>query len=169
MAFTDDDLASLSDNFVDAPDTDIVKPRAHERMHGGNAGFSHFERAAPRTAAKLPVTKCRRCRQPSVPGLRFCELHREIRRRESLEYQRRKGVQPWTPGGKGRPPQLVCRRVDVEVALQESMLADALSERAALDRRIARLRSELTIARRTATKRQAAATSPSVRLRKRTA
>lgn len=56
------------------------------------------------------------------------------------------------PGGKGRPP-LTVKAVasgDTDVMICESMLADALGERAALNKRIARLKTEVTQAKREA-------------------
>lgn len=43
MAFKDSDLATLADDFVSVHDAQTLAPRAHERMHGGNSGVSHFK------------------------------------------------------------------------------------------------------------------------------
>jgi hypothetical protein len=146
MAFSQDDLNSLADDFRSAPDYDIRTPRAYERVTGGQAGFSHYERAPEKSPEALPVRKCRRCRFNAEPGRSMCLRHADAHRREQVERARRRGGGEWTPGGKGRPPNIARRKADVETQLQRAMLADALAERAALDKRIARMRGELTLA-----------------------
>lgn len=41
MPFSDDDIASLADDFQVVAGPEIRTPRAYERQRGGNAGFSH--------------------------------------------------------------------------------------------------------------------------------
>lgn len=155
MAFSDDDLAALLDEFVSAADSQIVTPRAHERRHGGNAGFSHFSRAvdAPETTAKAQPRKCYRCKEIVHDGGRLCLRHKEQHRIEANKRSRKNGRKEWRPDRPGRPPEIVRRAADAEVILLTSMLSDAMSEAAALQRRIASLKGELTRARKTARKR----------------
>lgn len=153
MAFTDEDLASLEDDFVAVPGRQIVTPRAHERMHGGNAGFSHVVRAVPRPEAPVVAPKkCRRCRLPAIHGV-LCERHREQHRRWAVERVRRRGTKAWQPGGKGRPPNIARRAVDAAVVTQEALLSDALIELAKMNRRVRELRKALTLARKAARRR----------------
>lgn len=82
----------------------------------------------------------------------MCERHGAIHRQEALKRGRARGSKPWIPGGKGCPPLRV-RAVangDTDIIICESMIADALAERATLTKRIARLRTELTKAKREA-------------------
>lgn len=152
MAFSDEDLESLADDFLARADSQIIAPRQHERMHGGNAGFSAFTRGIDKPPEAVATRKCRRCKQMVNDGKSLCVRHRVAHRRESLDRARRKGGKEWRPGGKGRPPDVVRSRHDAEVMLRESMLADAESELKALTFRIAGLKRELTVARREAIK-----------------
>lgn len=82
----------------------------------------------------------------------MCVRHADIHRREARNRARRLGCRPWTAGGKGRPP-LTVKAVaagDADVVICESILADALEARAVLNKRIARLKAELTQAKREA-------------------
>lgn len=148
MSFSEADIASLADDFVSAPDIDIRAPRAFERMTGGNAGFDTFSRAVPKAAPVAAPRKCRRCRLMAEPNRSMCLRHLELRRRETNARNRKRGVPEWN--GRGRPPRVVSESVGAEVALQEAMLADMLEEYAALGRRIARAKADLTTAKREA-------------------
>ena len=48
--------------------------------------------------------KCRYCMTPALAGLTLCDYHRT--QRASAD-RTRKGVKPWQPGGRGRPPKKV--------------------------------------------------------------
>jgi hypothetical protein len=152
MAFSDSDLASLADDFMAVPGGEILRPRATERMHGGNSGFAHFTRAVQVFEKPQPTArKCQRCRQPAATGRSCCALHLELKRREAIARLRRQGRQPWKPWFRGgRPPDVVRRAVNREVATQEMLLNDALIEQAAINRRVSQLRSALTLARKAA-------------------
>lgn len=151
MAFSDEDLQGLSDEFVSLPDDQIVTPRAFERRRGGNAGFSQFARAVdvPEHATEIQPRKCRRCKEMVDDGGGFCLRHRELRRLESNARSRKLGMPEWHETGKGRPPDIVRRAIaeDVDVKLAIGRLNDAHAELAALKHRIARLKRELTQAR----------------------
>lgn len=86
--------------------------------------------------------KCRRCRNAVAPGRSLCLRHIEIHRTEGRERARRNGSAPWQPGGKGRPP--VELSLAAEIAPHQVALEKALVERAAIDRRIDELRTELS-------------------------
>lgn len=153
MAFSEDDISSfIADEFNVVPGAEIVTPRAVERRTGGNAGFSHFNRATEKPVAAPDVRRCRRCRMNAEPNRVLCVRHAEIHLREQNARNRRRGIRPWRQGGPGRPPRAVRMDAsyDYEVVLKKSVLADMLHERAALDRRIALARGELTQAQRVA-------------------
>jgi len=64
------------------------------------ARWQRGKRLRRRTAGQ-----CLFCTAPRMPTHPYCEAHL-IRRRtsERVRKQRKYGYQPWTPGGKGRPP-----------------------------------------------------------------
>lgn len=144
MAFSAEDLAQLSEDFVSQAGGEILRPRATERMQGGNAGFSHFTRAVDRPPVQVVAKRCHRCRLPVVPGRSLCLRHLEEHRKCATRQNRRKGVREWRPGGPGRTPLIALRGVESAVAVCRMLLADALSEQAVARRKVAQLKKALT-------------------------
>jgi hypothetical protein len=147
MAFTDEDIESLSDEFISEPGPQVVTPRKYEREHGGNAGFHRFSRAVeapPEPTKEVQSRKCYRCKDMVHDGGRLCVRHKEQHRVQAAQRVRALGFKEWVPGGPGRPPKIQREAAkDAEVILRAAILNDACAELTALKYRIAHLKREL--------------------------